>query len=81
MPHAIVKLWRGKSEAQKRDLSDAIVCGVTKILSYGEELVSVDFEGVSPSKWSARVYQPDIKGKWHTLRETAGVRFRSEIRR
>ena len=31
MPHVIVKLWPGKSDAQKRELSDAIVREVTRI--------------------------------------------------
>jgi phenylpyruvate tautomerase PptA (4-oxalocrotonate tautomerase family) len=47
VPHVIVKLWPGKSEAQKRGLSDAIVRGVTDILNYGEESVSVGFEEVA----------------------------------
>jgi phenylpyruvate tautomerase PptA (4-oxalocrotonate tautomerase family) len=49
VPHVIVKLWPGKSDAQKRSLSDAIVAGVTDILNYGEESVSVGFEEVSPA--------------------------------
>jgi 4-oxalocrotonate tautomerase len=66
MPHFIVKLWPGKSEAQKQDLSDAIARDVMNILNYGEESVSVGFEEVGPSDWSARVYGPDIQGKWNT---------------
>ena len=72
MPHVIVKLWPGKSEAQKQDLADAIVRDVMGILNYGEESVSVGFEEVSPAEWSARVYAPDIKGKWDTLAKTPG---------
>ena len=72
MPHVIVKLWPGKSEAQKRGLSDAIVRGVTDILNYGEQSVSVGFEEVSPNEWSTRVYRPDIQGKWETLMKVPG---------
>ena len=61
MPHVIVKLWPGKSEAQKRGLSDATVRGVTEILNYDEESVSVGFEEVAPKEWSTRVYGPDIQ--------------------
>ena len=49
MPHVIVKLWPGKSDAQKRELSDAIVREVTRILNHGEESVSVGFEDVAPA--------------------------------
>jgi 4-oxalocrotonate tautomerase len=72
MPHVIVKLWPGKSEAQKRDLSDAIVGEVTRILNYGEESVSVGFEDVDPGDWSAHVYGPDIQAKWRTLSKRPG---------
>jgi len=72
MPHVIVKLWPGKSEARKRALSDAIVRDVTHILDYGEESVSVAFEEVPPGEWSAQVYDPDIRRKWGTLTKEPG---------
>ncbi|WP_374572617.1 tautomerase family protein [Phenylobacterium sp.] len=72
MPHVIVKLWPGKTEAQKRALADAIVRDVTQILNYGEESVSVGFEEVAPGDWSARVYAPDIQAKWDTLMKKPG---------
>lgn len=34
MPHVTVKLWPGKSEAQKRRLSDEITAGVMQTLDY-----------------------------------------------
>lgn len=74
MPHVIVKLWPGKSDAQKRDLSDAIVRDVTSILGYGDESVSVGFEEVAPDEWTARVYEPDIENKWDALVKEPGYR-------
>ena len=47
MPHVIVKLWPGKSEQQKRRLTEAIVKDVMNVLNYGEESVSVAIEEVS----------------------------------
>lgn len=72
MPHVIVKLWPGKSEAQKRELSDAIVRNVTSILGYGDESVSVGFEEVPPGEWQTRVYGPDIQNQWGTLTKQPG---------
>lgn len=72
MPHVIVKLWPGKSDAQKRDLSAAIVRDVTRILNYGDEAVSVGSEGVQPDGWTAQVYEPDIRGRWNTLTKEPG---------
>jgi 4-oxalocrotonate tautomerase len=60
MPHVIVKLWPGKSEHQKRRLTDEIVKDVTNILNYGEESVSVAIEEVPARDWAGQVYQPDI---------------------
>lgn len=72
MPHIIVKLWPGKSDAQKRELSDAIVRDVTGILNYRDESVSVGFEEIGPDEWSARVYGPDIQDKWSSLTKPPG---------
>jgi 4-oxalocrotonate tautomerase len=60
MPHIIVKLWPGKSEQQKRRLAEAIVNDVVRILSYGEESVSVAIEEVWSREWAEQVYRPDI---------------------
>ena len=62
MPHVIVKLWPGKSEAQKQEMTDKIVDVVTCALGYGDESVSVALEEISSSDWKANVYDPDIKG-------------------
>jgi 4-oxalocrotonate tautomerase len=72
MPHVVVKLWPGKSEAQKRELSDAIVRDVTAILHYGDESVSVGFEEVAAGEWQSRVYGPDIEGRWERLTKRPG---------
>lgn len=72
MPHVIVKLWPGKSAAQKRRLSNAIVRDVTSILSYGDDAVSVSFEEIPSHEWTARVYEPAIKGKLGTLTKKPG---------
>ncbi len=72
MPHIVVKLYPGKSEAQKRELSAAIVGDVMRILNFGEEAVSVGFVEVQPSDWSSLVYEPDIQGRWASLAKTPG---------
>jgi 4-oxalocrotonate tautomerase len=72
MPHVIVKLWPGKSDAQKRELSAAIVRDVTSILGYGDQSVSVGFEEVPSAQWNAEVYGPDIQGRWGTLVKQPG---------
>jgi 4-oxalocrotonate tautomerase len=46
MPHAIVKLWPGKSEQQKTRLACKIAEDVMDVLNYGEESVSVGFKEI-----------------------------------
>lgn len=72
MPHVIVKLWPGKSDAQKAQLTEAIVRDVTSILHYGDESVSVALEEVAPNDWTEQVYKPDILGKWDQLTKQPG---------
>ena len=72
MPHVIVKLWPGKSEAQKQRLADRITEAVTEVLHYGDESVSVSFEEVSARDWKQKVYQPDILGRPEMLYKKPG---------
>ena len=51
MPHVIVKLWPGRSEAQKKCLAEKIAQDVTEVLNYGEESISVALEEVKSSDW------------------------------
>ena len=72
MPRVIVKLWPGKSEAQKTRLAEKITQDVMDVRGYGEESVSVALEEVKSSDWAKQVYQPDIKTKWDTLYKKPG---------
>ena len=72
MPHVIVKLWPGKSTYQKQRLTQTIMQGVTDILGYGEEAVSVAFQEVAPADWTSKVYEPEILGKWAELTKQPG---------
>jgi 4-oxalocrotonate tautomerase len=75
MPHVIVKLWPGKTEDQKRRLSEAITDDVMKVLRYGEESISVGFEEIDADEWAEKVYQPDIVDKADTLYKKPGYRM------
>ena len=63
MPHVIVKLWPGKSEAQKKALADRIVKDVMDVLGYSEESVAVAMEEVEARDWAVKVYDADIESK------------------
>lgn len=72
MPHVIVKLWPGKSEAQKTRLAEQIARDVMDTLHYGEESVSVAIEEVSARDWAEQVYKPDIQGSRAKLYKKPG---------
>ena len=65
MPHVIVKLWPGKSEAQKKNLVEEVTKAVMSTLNYGEESVSVGIEEVEPQYWTEKVYKPDIRAGYN----------------
>lgn len=60
MPHVIVKLWPGKSEAQKKRLAERIAQDVMDVFDYGEESVSVAMQEIKSKDWAEQVYKPDI---------------------
>ncbi len=60
MPHIIVKLYPGRSEQQKKQLTDEIVKDVVTIAKCEEKSVSVAFEEIEPNAWAEKVYKPDI---------------------
>jgi len=72
MPHVIVKLWPGKSEAQKKRLADKITKDVMDVFNYGEESVSLAMEEVSSKDWAEQVYKPDIQAKPDKLYKRPG---------
>lgn len=60
MPHVIVKLWPGKSEAQKKRLAERITQNVMDFFGYGDESVSVATQEIGSRDWAEKVHKPDI---------------------
>ncbi|MBU8910812.1 MAG: tautomerase family protein [Desulfobacterales bacterium] len=60
MPHIIVKLYPGRSEHQKVELTKKIVKNVVEIAECKEMSVSVTFEEIERVDWAEKVYKPDI---------------------
>ena len=72
MPHVIVKLWPGKTDAQKAQLAAEITRSIETIMGSGAASISVALEEVAPDDWTAQVYEPEIRGKWDTLLKRPG---------
>lgn len=67
MPHVIVKLYAGKTPAQKAAIAEAVARAVIESAGSREAAVSVSVEDVDPEDWVEAVYRPDIAGKPETL--------------
>ena len=72
MPHIIVKLYPGRSEAQKKQLVDQIAKDVVTIAKCEEKAVSIAIEEIDPKNWAEMVYKPDILNQAHTLYKKPG---------
>jgi len=72
MPHVVVKLYAGRTEAQKTKLAEEIVKAVMAGVGSAEESISVGVEDIAPGDWTERVYKPDIADKWDTLYKKPG---------
>lgn len=72
MPHVIVKLWPGKSEEQKTQLTEEIVKDVMSVLKCKEESVSVAIEEVQSQDWAEKVYRPEILSNQDKLYKKPG---------
>lgn len=67
MPHVIVKMYPGRTVAQKNELAQAITESVVRITGCPEQAVSVAVEEIPQADWPEAVYRPDIMGKKETL--------------
>jgi 4-oxalocrotonate tautomerase len=72
MPHVIVKMQSGRSEAQKAKLAEAIAEAVMTHANCAEKSVSVSIEDIEPDDWTSKVYEPDIAAKWGLLYKKPG---------
>lgn len=67
MPHAIIKVFPGRSQEQKQALALAINDAIIATLGSKPAAVSVSIEDVTPENWGTDVYGPDIADKPETL--------------
>jgi 4-oxalocrotonate tautomerase len=72
MPHVVVKLYAGKTERQKAELTDKIADAVRTTLGSSDASISVGIEEFDPKDWKDKVFTPDIEGKAQTLTRKPG---------
>ena len=74
MPHIVVKLYKGRSEAQKQKIAAEITRAIIRSADCSEESVSVSIEDVLPADWDREVFEPEIAGRTGTLYKKPGYR-------
>ena len=72
MPHIIVKLYPGRSEEQKQELTRKIVKDIIEVSGCKERSVSVAIQEIEPDDWMEKVYEPDIMNGQGTLYKEPG---------
>lgn len=72
MPHIQVKLLEGKSEAQKQELTKALIKAAQNVIGFGDESYSVSIEDFSLPSWKEKIYPKDIMGNETILYKTPG---------
>ena len=75
MPHVIVKLYPGRTEEQKENMTERFVQAVIECLGAPETSVSVSFEEVDKERLKEEVYLPDIVEKENTLYRKPGYQL------
>lgn len=72
MPHVIVKLYPGRSEAQKCDLAARITTALTEALGSAEASISIAIEEVPGADWADQVFDPEIRPNLDRLYKKPG---------
>lgn len=74
MPHIVVKMYAGRSEAQKRRIAEALTTAIMEADGCAERSVSVAIEDVQPADWSRAVYDLEIGPKLDGLYKKPGYK-------
>lgn len=72
MPHVIVKLWPGRTEEQKTDLSNKITGALKDAINASDNSISVSIEEIPKERWTEMVYDTEIIGKKELLYKKPG---------
>lgn len=74
MPHVVVKMYAGRSEAQKVKIAEALTKALMEADGCAERSVSVAIEDVQPAEWGRAVYDKEIGPKLDSLYKKPGYK-------
>lgn len=71
MPHLRLKLYPGKSEEQKRKLTEKIIADMKEVFGSTDDSISIDIQEVEPANWK-EVYKEEIEPRMDNLYKKPG---------
>ena len=74
MPHVSVKMFPGRSEADKKRFTEEVVRAITGCFGGNVDSVSVDIEEVPSGDWMTKVYDPQIRPNMQRLYKRPGYK-------
>jgi len=72
MPHIIVKMYPGRDEATKENLTKKIEQLFIDELGSSSDSLSIGIEDIQPENWQETVVKPDIINKKETITKMPG---------
>jgi 4-oxalocrotonate tautomerase len=60
MPHIIIKMFPGRNNEQKKELTERVVRSVEEALGSQRRDISVSIVEVDPGEWDEKVVRPDL---------------------
>lgn len=60
MPHITLKMYQGRTEEQKKAVTEALAETLQKTLGCAEEHVSISIYDYDPKEWGEKVFYPEI---------------------
>lgn len=72
MPHIAVKMYPGRSEADKERIAQALTEALKASAGSSDDAISITIEDVAPQDWAEAVYRPEIEAKADCLYKKPG---------
>lgn len=74
MPHVAIKMYPGRTEEQKKAMTEGVTDVLMKTLNVPLDSISVSVEEIDPEDWNEKVYKPEIEAKKSALYKKPGYK-------
>jgi len=67
MPHVVVKMYKGRTEEQKKALTEAVSKALIETVNCSDDHISVAIEEYDKELWGDKVFYPEIMKDYDKL--------------